>query len=210
MAENKTSQALWKMILGYFFQGLIVLAPIGVTLYAVVWLFKTVDGLLPNFMLTFLPAAVHMGPDGAFRTFPGMGFIFVVLIVFAVGWISSNFFVSRFVDLLDGVLQRTPGVKFIYTAVRDLLQAFAGNKRKFDKPVLANVGGNDVWRVGFITQETASRFGMEDHSVVYIPLSYAITGITYIVPKKNIKLLEGISSADAMRFALSGGVTDAE
>ncbi len=208
MAENKRSQILWKILLQYFFQGIIVLAPIGITFYAVVWLFRTVDNLLPNFMHSFFPGTVHVLPDGSFTTIPGMGFIFVIVIVLVVGWVSSNFFVSRFVDFLDSMLQRTPGIKIIYTAVRDLLEAFAGNKRKFDKPVLANVDANDTWRIGFITQETASRFGMEDHAVVYIPLSYAITGVTYIVPKKNIKLLEGTSSADAMRFVVSGGVTD--
>ena len=65
-----------------------------------------------------------------------------------------------------------------------------------------------TWRVGFITQEDASVFELVDYVVVYIPLSYAITGITYIVSREKIKPLAHISSANAMKFAVSGGVAD--
>jgi len=210
MAENKNSQILWKKILQYFFQGLVVLAPIGITLYAVVWLFTTVDNILPNFLHNFFPGTLEVAPDGSLKTIPGVGFIFVITIVFLVGWISSNFFVGRLVDVFDKMLEHTPGVKFIYTSVKDFLEAFTGNKKKFDKPVLASVDAADVWRVGFITQETASRFELEEHAIVYIPLAYSITGVTYIVPKNKIRLLENTSPADAMKFAVSGGVTDVD
>jgi uncharacterized membrane protein len=210
MAENKKSEILWKKLLQYFFQGLVVLAPIGITLYAVVWLFTTVDNILPNFMHNFFPAHLTLAPDGTLKTYPGLGFVIVIAVVLFVGWISSTFFVGRIVSMFDKLLERTPGVKFIYTSVKDILEAFTGNKKKFDVPVLANVDANDVWRVGFITRETASHFDMPEHSVVYIPLAYSITGVTYIVPKKNIKVLENTSSAEAMKFAVSGGVSEAD
>ena len=127
-----------------------------------------------------------------------------------VGWISSYFFVSRLVDVFDKVLENTPGVKFIYTSVKDFLEAFAGNKKKFDKPVLVNVDGADVWRIGFITQSDAANFDLPEHAVVYVPHSYAISGITYIVPKEKIRLLKHTSPSDAMKFAVSGGVTNVE
>ena len=117
---------------------------------------------------------------------------------------------SKLVDLLDGLLERTPGVKFIYTSVKDFLEAFTGNKRKFNKPVLVNVDGSDVWRIGFITHEDARDFELVNHAAVYIPLSYAITGVTYFVPKEKIKPLHNISSAEAMKFAVSGGVSEVE
>jgi uncharacterized membrane protein len=118
--------------------------------------------------------------------------------------------VSKLIELLDKLLDHTPGIKFIYSSVKDFLEAFAGNKRKFDKPVLANVDGSDVWRIGFITQNDAADFEMADHVVVYIPLSYAITGVTYIVPLEKVRYLPNISSADAMKFAVSGGVTQVD
>ncbi|MFX7756089.1 DUF502 domain-containing protein, partial [Acinetobacter baumannii] len=63
---------------------------------------------------------------------PGLGFIVVVILVLLVGWLSSLFAVGRLVALLDTVLEKTPGIKFIYSSVKDFLEAFAGNKKKFD------------------------------------------------------------------------------
>ena len=128
--------------------------------------------------------------------------------VLFVGWVSSLFVVGRLVTFIDTALENTPGIKFIYSAVKDFLEAFAGNKKKFDKPVLVNIDAPDVWRIGFITQQNAHEFGMAEHVTVYVPHSYAISGITYIVPRERIRLLPNISASDAMKYAISGGVTE--
>jgi uncharacterized membrane protein len=125
-----------------------------------------------------------------------------------VGWLSSLFFVERLVSVFDKVLEKTPGIKIIYSSVKDFLEAFAGNKKKFDQPVLVNVDGADVWRVGFITQESTDHFGLAEHLTVYVPHSYAISGITYMVPVSKIKKLpKGVSAGEAMKYVVSGGVT---
>ena len=71
-----------------------------------------------------------------------------------------------------------------------------------------NVDATGVWRIGFITQQDTQDLGMPDHVTVYVPHSYAISGITYIVPFDRIKLLPNVSASDAMKYAVSGGVTD--
>ncbi|MFN3665098.1 MAG: DUF502 domain-containing protein [Sediminibacterium sp.] len=197
-----------KKLLQFFFQGLIVLAPIGITLWVVIGLFTWIDGILPNLIHALFPSLLEKDAAGNLKSLPGLGFVVVIALVLLVGWISSLFVVGRLVTLLDTVLEKTPGIKFIYSSVKDFLEAFAGNKKKFDKPVLVNVDAPDVWRVGFITQQSAADFGMEDHVTVYVPHSYAISGITYIVSKDRIKPLHDVSAADAMKFAVSGGVTD--
>ena len=148
--------------------------------------------------------------DGTLRTIPGLGFLLVVLIVTLIGWVSSSFIVSRIVSVLDKVLEQTPGIKYIYTSVKDFLEAFGGNRKKFDKPVMVSVDATDTWRVGFITQNDASQFGLEDHVAVYVPLSYALTGVVYFVPKEKIKPVTNMNSAEAMKFVISGGVTHFE
>lgn len=200
----------WKNLLQYFFQGLVIIAPLGITIYAVYWLFTTVDNFLPNIVHSFFPRYLPVDADGNVKKIPGLGFVVVILIVLLVGRISSSFFMSKLVDLLDGMLERTPGIKFIYKSVKDFLEAFTGNKRKFDKPVLVNVDASDVWRIGFITKEDSHDFDLIEHAVVYIPLSYALTGVTYFVPRKNIRQLTHITSAEAMKFAVSGGVSEVE
>ena len=195
-------------ILNLFFQGLIILAPIVITTWAVVSLFKFVDGILPNLLHVLFPDLVKLDALGSPEKIPGLGFLIVVLIVLIVGYISSSFIVTKLVEWFDMILEKTPGVKVIYSTVKDLMEAFAGNKRKFNKAVLVSIEANDVWRIGFITQTDASRFGLSEHVSVYVPHSYAFSGVLYFVKKERIKKLDGISSTDAMKFTISGGVAD--
>ena len=200
-----------KKLLQYFLQGLIVLAPIGITVWAILSLFNLVDGILPNIMHSIFPDWIQKNSSGDVERIPGLGFVVVIGFVLLVGWLSSIFVVERLVTVLDKVLEKTPGIKFIYGSVKDFLEAFAGNKKKFDKPVLVNVDGQDVWRIGFITRNDASDFSLLNHVVVYVPHSYAISGITYFVPKEKVKqLYNEISAADAMKFTVSGCVVDVE
>lgn len=198
-----------KRLFQYFLQGLIILAPIIITIYAVTGLFNFIDNILPDILGKIFP---HWWLDkqGNAVRIPGLGFIILILTVVFVGYISSSFIVGRLVDLFDTILERTPGIKIIYTTVKDFFEAFAGNKRKFDKAVLVSVQDREVWQIGFITQEELLQFGMAEYIAVYIPKSYAFTGELYFLKKERVKLLTGISSAEAMKFAISGGVTHIE
>jgi uncharacterized membrane protein len=197
-----------KKLLQYFLQGIVVLAPIGITLWVVLALFNAIDDILPNIIHVVYPDWLNNGKPGNFRKTPGLGFIMVIVVVLVVGRVSSSFIFSKLLHAFDSLLEKTPGVKFIYSSVKDFFEAFAGNKKKFDKPVLVNVDTVDIWRVGFITQQDAKNFKLEDHIVVYLPYSYAISGITCIVPRDRVKPLDGISASDAMKFVVSGGVTN--
>jgi len=201
-------RAYLRKLLQYFFQGLIVLAPIGITIWVVLGLFNFIDDILPNIVHNLAPDLMPRDAAGNLTRIPGLGFIVVIVLVLLVGWVSSLFVVGRLVGLLDTVLEKTPGIKFIYSSVKDFLEAFAGNKKKFDKPVLVNIDAPDVWRIGFITQQDTHEFGLPEHVTVYVPHSYAISGITYIVPKERVRLLPNVSAADAMKYTVSGGVTD--
>lgn len=203
-----TFKSLLKRLLQYFFQGLIVLAPIGITIWVVISLFNVVDDILPSIIRNVAPDLVQRDVNGNIIRMPGLGFLVVIVLVLLVGWLSSLFAINRLVALLDTVLEKTPGIKFIYSSVKDFLEAFAGNKKKFNQPVLVNVDGADIWRIGFITQQSSKDFGLEEHVTVYVPHSYAISGITYFVPSHKVKPLPNIGAADAMKFTVSGGVTD--
>lgn len=196
--------SLIRRLVQNFFQGLIILAPIAITAWAVVSLFNFIDGILPN-LITMLFGPKMLGYPGRVT---GLGFLLVIVVVVLVGYISSTFIVSKLVELFDKVLERTPGVRIIYSTVRDFFEAFAGNKRRFDKAVLVSIESPVVWRVGFITNEELSEFGLKDHIAVYVPHSYAFSGVVYLVPQDRVRLLSDISSADAMMFAISGGVRE--
>jgi uncharacterized membrane protein len=183
----------WKKLLQYFLQGLVILAPLGITIWAIVTIFEKIDSIIPI-------------------RIPGLGFIIVIAFVLLVGYISTFFIMGRLIDLFDSWLERTPGIKFIYSSVKDFFEAFAGDKKKFDKTVLVNIDAEDVWRIGFLTDENASEFGMPGYYAVYVPQSYAFAGHLYIVKPERVKKLyeSGISAGNAMKYAISGGVTQVE
>ena len=188
---NMKSKLQYQKFIQYFLQGLLILGPVSITIYFIYLVFDKIDSLLRP--------AINI---------PGLGFIIVIGFIIMVGYLSSFFVLGRLLSLMDKVLERTPGIKLFYSFIKDFFEAFAGNKKKFTHNVLASVDYPDVWRVGFITQEDMSSFGMKDYVAVYLPMSYSVAGNVYIVSKEKIKPLLGISSAQAMKFAVSGGVTE--
>lgn len=188
-------------LLRYFFQGLLILAPIGITALTLYWAFVTIDNLIPK---EIIPEDTSFD----FLKYKGVGFALVLILVVVVGYLSSSFIIGRIFDLFDHLLERTPFIKYIYTSIKDVFDAFVGEKKKFDHPVLVQVYGLDVWEMGFITQTDVTSLGMEGHMAVYVPHAYAITGKVFIVPKERVKPLENISAGEAMKFAVSGGVTN--
>jgi uncharacterized membrane protein len=111
--------------------------------------------------------------------------------------------------LFDHWLEKTPGIKFIYTSTRDFFEAFAGDKKRFNKAVLANVFAEEVWIVGFLTDEEMQKFEMgADKVAVYVPQAYNFAGQLYILPRNKVRKIDKISSGEAMKYAVTGGVVD--
>lgn len=183
-----------KKLLRFFFQGLIILAPIGITLYVLYWLFEKVDGILRPFV-----------------NIPGLGFLLIICFVVLVGWISSNFLMGSAISFFDQLMEKTPGIKVIYSSTKDFFEAFAGDKRKFNKSVLANVFASDVWIVGFLTDEEMEKFDLGAENVsVYVPQAYNFAGQLYILPREKVRKIDKISAGQAMKYAVTGGVVDLE
>lgn len=197
----------YKKLFQYFLQGLLILAPIVITFWAIAAVFSFIDGILPNIIHNIFPSLME-DTEGNIRRVPGLGFVVVIAIVLFVGYISSSFIFGKLVDVFDKLLEKTPGIKFIYSTLKDFFEAFAGEKKKFTNNVLANVDDNDVWRVGFITQEDMAEFGFKDYIAVYVPMAYSVAGNVYIISKERVKPITNISAAQTMKFAVSGGVTD--
>lgn len=196
----------YQRLFQYFLQGVLILAPIAITFWAIAAAFNFIDGILPNLLHSIVPSLME-DKQGNIRTIPGVGFIVVIALVIIVGYVSSSFIISRMVDAFDKVLEKTPGIKFIYSTLKDFFEAFAGEKKKFTHNVLANVDDNNVWRIGFITRENMEEFGFTDYVAVYVPMAYSVAGNVYIIPKSRIKPITNISAAQSMKFAVSGGVT---
>lgn len=190
-------------LLQYFLQGLLVLAPVTITIYVIVQVFTWLDRLVPVYF------NLSANAEKPF-VIPGLGFVLVIGSIVIVGYLSSLFFVGRVLHVFDNWLEKTPGIKLIYSLVKDFSEAVVGKKRKFTKTVLVSIYQPDVWQLGFITNEDLAEFELKDHISVYVPLSYALTGTLFFVKKERVKLLPHISGPDAYKFAISGGVAEVE
>ncbi len=192
-----------KKLFQYLLQGVLVLAPVSITIYVILQLFTWLDNLIPIYL------NVSDVPNQPFYL-PGVGILIVLSILILAGWISSFFVVSRVLSVFDHLLEKTPGIKIIYSFVKDFSEAFAGRKRKFKQAVLVSIYQPDVWQLGFITNEDVSQFHLHDYITVYIPSSYAVAGTLFFVQRHRVKLLGDITAPDALKFAISGGVVDVE
>lgn len=201
MNTSKANRRLhWKKVLQYFLQGLLIICPVAITAYVIYEVVGTIDSWVPIFTTKDANGNVYV------RNY-GLGFLIVIATIILVGYLSSFFIQNRIFGLFDYWLEKTPGIKFIYGTTKDFFEAFAGEKKKFDKAVLANIDDNDVWRVGFITQQDVSDWGFSGYVAVYVPMSYSIAGNVYMIPSSRVKPIINISSTDAMKFAISGGIT---
>ena len=177
-----------KKLLGYFFKGLLVLVPIAVTVYVVYLVFTKIDHLLP------IPI-------------PGVGFVATIVLIILVGFLASNIMAKSLLGLIDKIFTRLPFIKLLYNSVRDLTDAFVGDKKIFDKPVLVSLSPDSkVKMVGFITKEDLSLLGLKEDVAVYLPQSYNFSGNLIIVPKDQVTPINRDSS-EVMAFIISAGVS---
>jgi len=183
-------------LLRYFFQGLIFAAPTAVTVYIIYIVLKYIDGFIQKFLTAVLPFKI-----------PGLGIIILIALITLVGFVGQSIIFRPFQLIFDRLMRKAPLVKVLYTSIRDLLSAFVGKEKKFNKPVLVRVNLiSDLEKMGFITTEDLSELGIKEKVAVYFPHSYNFSGEMFIVPKENIRPLN-ISSAEAMKFIVSGGIT---
>ena len=187
-------------IVAYFLQGLLLIAPTFVTIYAIYYFFNLFDSSLND----LFEKIFH------FRFF-GFGLLTTFAAITAIGFVGSLVIVQPFLRVIDLILEKTPLVKDIYTAMKDFFGAFISNKKKFNKPVMFEMGkGTGVFKLGFITQEDLSHMGIDDKVAVYTPLSYNLSGILYLVNKDQIQPLTDVAARDALKFIVTGGVTEIE
>lgn len=177
-----------KTLLGYFWRGCLVLAPVGITVYIAWLVFTTIDRILPVGV-------------------PGVGFALTLVLITLVGFLTSNVIGKAVVRETEKWMARVPLVKLLYTSIRDLVGAFVGDKKKFDRPVAVTVlPGSQVKALGFVTRESLAPLDMREHVAVYFPQSYNFAGNLLLFPRDQIEALSA-GSADVMAFIVSGGVS---
>jgi uncharacterized membrane protein len=186
-------------LIKYLLQGVLLMAPLALTILILVKIFTFLDSILPKNVIIY--------NDLTLGDLPGVGLLTLLLILLFSGFIGSTFIASPIQNYFQKLLEKAPLIKVVYGAVKDILGAFVGNKKKFTNPVLIKESEHsNLNRIGFVTQRDLSNLGIaEGYTSVYIPHSYAISGMLFIVENQYIRPLD-VASGDAMKFIISGGV----
>lgn len=191
--KNKSLNEYAGLLIRSFLQGLVIIGPVSATIWIIWYVVSGIDNLIPSIS----------------QKIPGLVFVVVILGTALVGYLGNKFLLGRvIVDSMDYLLEHTPGIKFIYTSLKDVMNSFMGDKKKFNIPVWVKTNAEpEVWRIGFLTQQDMTAVSLEGKVAVYLPHSYAVSGWVIVTTPDNVKNVQGMSAAEAMKFAVSGGVS---
>lgn len=184
-----------------FLKGLAVVIPLAFTLAILWWLAKGTELLLGGLLFRFLPAGWYI---------PGMGLIAALAITVLIGLLSHVLLFQKLFSVGEGILNRLPLIKSIYSAIKDFIDYFSqGSKRAMRKVVLVRVPGQDFEQIGFVTREDFSQLPLqltvEDPVAVYLPFSYQIGGYTLFMPRASLTPID-MSFEQAMKIVLTGAI----
>lgn len=188
-----------KKLLKFFVNGVLTIVPIGLVIYVVVQVFQFLDSLLGNYLRRKLGSGDYV---------PGLGLLITVVFITLVGWLTTYWFSARLIAIFESLLQKIPFVKTLYKIIKETFESIFGEKKSFSKVALVTMPNNPMKVLGFITAENVDVLGdpLRDHIAVYVPQTFQLAGVTFLVPKEHVQLLD-VTPEEAMRFILSGGVS---
>ena len=189
-----------KSLTNILMKGLAAVLPIGLTLYVIWWLVRTIESQMRGLLTLVVPPEHYR---------PGMGILVGLLLLFAIGSVVNAYIVRRAMSVWDDWLERIPLVKTVYRAFRDIARLLPSGqgKRDLQSVVIWHLG--DARLLGFVTRDNLPEFekqgGGIDLVAVYFPLSYMLGGLTVYLPKTAVERIDMPVEA-AMRLAITGGM----
>ena len=193
-------RSIFNAIFRYFVKGLLVVLPLGAAFFLIFWGFSSLDAALN------LSDKIFVNPSTGLPLYiPGLGILSVILVILLTGIIATYLITEPIYNWISRWINRLPLFKFIYSSVKDLTEAFVGEEKKLSEPVLVE-DSNGFKKIGFLTQKDMSAFGLSGSVAVYFPWSYSFSGQVIIVKADKVTPLK-VTSAQAMKFIISGGVS---
>ncbi|MFN4233640.1 MAG: DUF502 domain-containing protein [Bacteroidia bacterium] len=187
-----------RLFVQYFLRGLLYTVPISIAIYVVVQIFLLIGDTLHRIGFT-----IHPIVD------PFVGLALLVLLIIVFGILGSSILFRPFFRITEELIEKTPFVSLIYTSIKDILKAFVGENKRFNKPVLVAMNADaSIEKIGFITQTDLEKLGIQGGKVaVYLPHSYNFSGNLFVVSTDRVKPID-MSSSEAMKFIVSGGIIE--
>jgi uncharacterized membrane protein len=193
-----------KALLTYLIKGILVVVPLGAAIFLIYWLFTTFDSALNLSGSLWIDAQT-----GQSVYIPGLGIATVLFILLMVGIIITYLVTEPIKNWFDRWMKKFPLFNFFYSSIKDLTEAFVGDEKKFNEPVIVEINESGLKKIGFLTQKDLTEIGLAGEVAVYFPLSYSFAGQVCIVKKDRVKPLK-MKGPDAMKFVVSGGVSGLE
>ena len=201
-----------------FLTGLVVIAPVGLT----IWLIWSVVGWIDGFVLPLVPSAYH--PDRLLQDYlgldpevqiniRGLGVVIFLIFTIFVGWLAKGFIGRSMIRFAESLVERTPVVRTIYSGIKQISETiFAQSERSFEKACLIEYPRRGIWALGFISTdakgEIASRTGEPDEDIVsvFLPTTPNPTsGFLLFFPKSDVIELD-MTVEDAAKLVISAGL----
>ncbi len=188
MARRPTTNPL-TVLAGAFGRGLLVLVPTVGTAYTI-WL-----------VLHWIDSAIGV-------PIPGLGLLITLALILGTGFVASNVIGQAVIGALENAVKRLPVVSLLYTSLKDLLGAFVGDKKSFDRPAMVALDGEGKTKVfGFVTCQRFDDVRLAGYVAVYLPQAYNFAGNVILVPKDRVEYVDA-DPAQFMAFVVSGGVSE--
>ena len=193
----------FQRVLYYLIKGILVVVPVAGAVFLIIWIFASLDNAL-NISQHFLE-----DENGHPLYIPGGGLLMVICILILVGFIFTTFVTEPIRNWLSRTINRIPLFNTLYSSIKDFTEAFVGDAKKFNEPVLVKVNDMGLKKIGFLTQRDLSKIGLNGEVIVYFPFSYSLAGQVVVVESRYVSKLN-MSATDAMKLVVSGGVSGLE
>lgn len=197
--KNKTI----RLFFNYLIKGTLVVLPLAGALFLIVWIVASIDSALN------LSSWFWEDESGRPLYVPGLGILTVIVGLVVVGMIFTNVVTAPIYNWFNDLINRIPLFNTLYSSIKDFTEAFVGDAKKFNEPVLVEVNETGLKKVGFLTQRDLGKIGLEGEVVVYFPYSYSFAGQVVIAKAERVTPL-AMSATDAMKLVVSGGVSGLE
>ena len=187
-------------LLNYFIKGLLIVVPLGAAFFLIFWIISRIDTALN------LSSEILVDSNGNPLYIPGLGILNVVIIILVAGILVTNVITDPIKRWFGRWLNRLPLFKFLYSSIKDLTEAFVGEEKKFNEPVLVEINEFGLKKIGFLVQKDMNALNLPGEVAVYFPMSYSFAGQVVIVSADKVKPIDR-NAADVMKFVISGGVS---
>jgi len=200
--KHKSKKPFFSRIRNNFIAGIVVLIPIGITLYLTLFFVKVSSKIIPKKINpnNYLPFDI-----------PGLEIIIALFLITFVGWISLSFLGKKFFDIFNNFLKKIPILRTIYSAIGQMTESFTKNDNSEKSVVLLEYPRKGIWVVGFATKENQgiiSKKIQENLVNIFVPTTPNPTsGFLLMLPKKDLIYLD-VSFEQASKFIVSAGTTN--